>query len=301
MPGKIKQATDRSHLRELSRREFIGRIAGAGAVAAGANSGKTYGRRRRRRKPPPEPAGTVPNSAVLAEKNPALKPHSERPLTGSVAAENHNFAVTPNDRMFIRNNLLTPELDAAKHRLTVKGLVERELTFSLDELKKLLSGGEHAGNARVRGFRTRRLRSERERHAVAADRRHGLPEVDRRAPARRPAGRRHQARGGARRRAGRRFRRDRDRGARNPLDPLAKAMEENTLIAFGMNDGPLPKIHGYPLRLVVPGGWARRRPNGCTRSRLRRRSKARSWTAATECRGLLVRARRKNAGGSREH
>jgi DMSO/TMAO reductase YedYZ molybdopterin-dependent catalytic subunit len=30
-------------------------------------------------------------------------------------------------------------------------------------------------------------------------------------------------------------------------------MEENTLIAFAMNDVPLPKIHGYPMRLVVPG------------------------------------------------
>jgi DMSO/TMAO reductase YedYZ molybdopterin-dependent catalytic subunit len=35
--------------------------------------------------------------------------------------------------------------------------------------------------------------------------------------------------------------------------PLAKAMEENTLIAWNMNGGPLPKVHGYPLRLVVPG------------------------------------------------
>ena len=35
--------------------------------------------------------------------------------------------------------------------------------------------------------------------------------------------------------------------------PLAKAMDENTLIAWGMNDAPLPKVHGYPLRLVAPG------------------------------------------------
>ena len=37
--------------------------------------------------------------------------------------------------------------------------------------------------------------------------------------------------------------------------PLDKAMEAHTLVVFGMNDGPLPKIHGYPLRLMVPG-WA---------------------------------------------
>ena len=36
---------------------------------------------------------------------------------------------------------------------------------------------------------------------------------------------------------------------------LPKAMEEHTLIAWGMNGQPLPNIHGGPARLVVPG-WA---------------------------------------------
>ena len=35
--------------------------------------------------------------------------------------------------------------------------------------------------------------------------------------------------------------------------PLAKAMDENTLLAWEMNGAPLPRIHGFPLRLVVPG------------------------------------------------
>jgi DMSO/TMAO reductase YedYZ molybdopterin-dependent catalytic subunit len=35
--------------------------------------------------------------------------------------------------------------------------------------------------------------------------------------------------------------------------PLSKAMEENTLVAWAMNERPLPFVHGYPLRLVVPG------------------------------------------------
>lgn len=136
MSDKTSLLMETAAVPQLSRREFIARIAGTGvAVAAAGLPSELFAQAAEAPKPPADPAGTVPNSAVLAEKNPALKPHSERPLTGSVPAESHNFAVTPNDRMFIRNNLLTPDLDAGKHRLTIKGLVEREVSFSLDELK----------------------------------------------------------------------------------------------------------------------------------------------------------------------
>jgi DMSO/TMAO reductase YedYZ molybdopterin-dependent catalytic subunit len=35
--------------------------------------------------------------------------------------------------------------------------------------------------------------------------------------------------------------------------PLAKAMEEHSLIVFAMNGQPLPNAHGFPVRLVYPG------------------------------------------------
>jgi DMSO/TMAO reductase YedYZ molybdopterin-dependent catalytic subunit len=35
--------------------------------------------------------------------------------------------------------------------------------------------------------------------------------------------------------------------------PLAKAMEETTLVAYEMNGQPLPHFNGFPARLVVPG------------------------------------------------
>ncbi len=38
--------------------------------------------------------------------------------------------------------------------------------------------------------------------------------------------------------------------------PLAKAMDENTIIAHTMNGQPLPHFNGYPARLVVPGWTA---------------------------------------------
>ena len=36
--------------------------------------------------------------------------------------------------------------------------------------------------------------------------------------------------------------------------PIAKALQDETLIAFEMNGGPIPLAHGFPLRLVA-GGW----------------------------------------------
>lgn len=38
--------------------------------------------------------------------------------------------------------------------------------------------------------------------------------------------------------------------------PTAKALDQNTLIAFDMNGEPLPQWHGAPARLVVPGWTA---------------------------------------------
>lgn len=38
--------------------------------------------------------------------------------------------------------------------------------------------------------------------------------------------------------------------------PLAKAIDENTLIAFEMNGEPLPHWNGFPARLIIPGWTA---------------------------------------------
>ena len=44
-----------------------------------------------------------------------------------------------------------------------------------------------------------------------------------------------------------------DRDAISRGMPIAKALDEDTILAFRMNGQPIPLIHGYPLRLVVPG------------------------------------------------
>ena len=66
---------------------------------------------------------------------------------------------------------------------------------------------------------------------------------------------------------------------RRPL-PIAKALDD-VLIAWDMNGGPLPRDHGYPARLVVPGlgrdrqhQVARRAPGDHLASRTRRGTRA---------------------------
>ena len=241
------------YLQRNSRRDFLARLAAAGAVGTGIAGHQATAQDAI--KPPADPAGTVSNSAVMAEKMPGMTLHSERPLTGSVNADQHHFAATPNDRMFVRNNLLTPDIDAVKHRLTVKGSVHKEVSFSLDELRK---------NFPV-------VRTQAMLECAGAGRTGYVP---------RPSGTPWSVTGGmgcpvwngvrlrdVLRAAGLQNNAGHVAGQGGDFGviasaapvirsiPLDKAMEPHTLVVFGMNDGPLPKIHGYPLRLMVPG-WA---------------------------------------------
>jgi len=60
---------------------------------------------------------------------------------------------------------------------------------------------------------------------------------------------------------------------------IEKAMEPTTLVAYEMNGEPLPRRHGYPLRMIVPGLYGEKNPKWLTRiellnnqdARLRRR------------------------------
>jgi DMSO/TMAO reductase YedYZ molybdopterin-dependent catalytic subunit len=244
----------RNDIAHSGRREFVAGMAGAGALAVlGGTTVSALAQEKAVPKPPADPAGTVPNATVMAEKNAAMQMHSERPLTGSLPAEHHNYRVTPNDRMFIRNNHLTPDLAEASHRLSVKGLVDKELSFSMAELKKAFPAVTMQGMVECAG-------SGRSSYVPPASGTRWLPTGGMGCPAwtgvrlrdvLQAAGVKSNAvhvsgQGG-------------DFGVVATAAPvirsipMSKALEPDTLIAWGMNDGPLPKVHGFPLRLVVPG------------------------------------------------
>ena len=50
--------------------------------------------------------------------------------------------------------------------------------------------------------------------------------------------------------------------------PIAKALDEHTLIAFAINGAPLPAAHGFPARLLVPGWIGSSMQKWLTRIRL---------------------------------
>ncbi|MCS7101400.1 MAG: sulfite oxidase [Burkholderiaceae bacterium] len=239
------------------RRSFLTRTAGVGALVALADAPAFAQAPVQPSAPAPAPVpGTIPNAEVLKGKDMSVfRVHSERPLTGSVSAEHHDFDVTPTNRMFIRNNLLTPEIDAAKHRLTVKGLVERELTFSVEELKRNFKAVtiqamlECAGAGRTAYQPTPRGTPWSPTGGMGCPRWTGVRLADVLKAAGIRANAVHVAGQGA------------DFGevaTAAPVIrsiPVAKAMEPNTLIVWDMNGEPLPPVHGFPIRLLVPG-WA---------------------------------------------
>ena len=50
--------------------------------------------------------------------------------------------------------------------------------------------------------------------------------------------------------------------------PLAKAMDPTTLVAYEMNDRPLPQRHGFPVRIIVPGLYGEKNVKWIDRIRL---------------------------------
>jgi sulfite oxidase len=164
--------------------------------------------------------------------------------------------VTPTERFFTRSHAAFPQIDPATWRLEVTGMVERPRSFSLEELVRAFAPREVVATLVCAGLRrdeflafgplpgelpwgpdpvsTGRwggvsladlLRSA----GVASEACHvqmvGLDDVERH---------------------GHRF------GFGGSVD-LAKAMSGDVLLATELNGAPLPRAHGFPLRVVVPG------------------------------------------------
>jgi sulfite oxidase len=190
------------------------------------------------------------------DKHPDLIVRQQDPFNGGPPAERLLASfITPGDLFFVRNHGGVPAVDPGAWRLAVDGLVERPLSWSLDDLRNLPRATvtatlQCAGNRRQEMMAYKPIPDELPwgTEAVSNGEWSGVPlrEVLNAAGPRPEA--RHAAFTGLDDtvRHGHRF----NFGGSIPLD---KALAGEVLLADTLNGRPLPPVHGAPLRVVVPG------------------------------------------------
>ena len=198
---------------------------------------------------------------------------NERPLNAETPAHLLDDAITPTDRHFIRNNGVPPgNTDAAGWMLNIDGLVDRRMMLGIDDLKRKFDVVTRAlvlecgGNGRA-FFDPPAQGDPWTYGAVGCSEWTGVRLADVLKAAGVKANVVYTAHEGADTHLS-------GKPGKLPLSrgvPIAKAMDEHTLIAFAQNGKPIHPMNGAPLRLIV-SGW----PGSCsqkwlTRIRLRDR------------------------------
>ena len=176
---------------------------------------------------------------------------TERPLNYESVRSTFTTRITPVGRFYLRNHFDVPEVDVAKWRLQVKGLVDKPLSLSLADLRRMPQATveavlQCAGNGR--GLFTPHVPGVQWRYGAMGNAEWKgvrLKDVLARAAPKQDAA----------------F--VQVQGAERPtMDttpafiraiPLQKALHRDTLLALEMNGKPLAPNRGLPLRLVVPG------------------------------------------------
>lgn len=212
------------------------------------------------------PGGLIPVALANADvqidmhgKHPEVTLLEARPFTVEVPAHLLNDEVTPYDRLFVRNNGIVPEassIDVNKWTLVIDGEAMPEpKTYTLQDLKTKFKHHtyrlwiECGGNGRT-SFTPTPKGNQWTTGAIGCPEWTGVRLKD----VLKDAG--YDAKkavyvgyyGG-----------DTHLSGKPELDvisrgcPIEKAMMDETILAFGMNGGDIPLLHGHPLRLLVPG------------------------------------------------
>lgn len=201
-----------------------------GALAVGSVAAGTLGRiLLEKQRAPAVPASGIPSPEV-----PALLPSGADLATTDLSAAGLSPIVVPNADFYrIDTAFIPPTVDRATWRLKVTGLVDHPVELSYDELVSLPIieqfvtiacvsnevGGDLVGNAKWTGVALRDVLAMAGVQANA------------------------------------------DQLVGRSVDgftagmPVEWVMDESRvpMIAVGMNDEPLPRAHGYPARLIIPG------------------------------------------------
>ncbi|HYM00324.1 MAG TPA: molybdopterin-dependent oxidoreductase [Blastocatellia bacterium] len=140
--------------------------------------------------------------------------------------------ITPTSDFYeVSKNPSDPEVDEQRWRLEIRGLVESPISFTYDEIKNLpyvdqyatlecISnevGGSLIGNALWRGVQLKYILN-------SARLKPGVTKIVLRAI-----------------------------DGYSDSIPIDRALQDGTILAYLINQAPLPQSHGFPVRLIVPG------------------------------------------------
>ena len=189
---------------------------------------------------------------IIPGKN-GLSILNNRPLNAETPSHLLDDTITPNDRHFIRNNGLVPQIDATKWTLTVDGEVHTPLVLTLEQLKRFKQYTyalqiECGGNGRA-GFNPPAKGNQWTYGAIGCATYTGVKMRD----VLHSAGLKNSAVYTGYYGEDPHLSGDPNKIPISRGTPISKALDEHTLIAWEMNGQPLPALHGFPLRVVTPG------------------------------------------------
>ncbi|SEL36348.1 sulfite dehydrogenase (cytochrome) subunit SorA apoprotein [Roseovarius nanhaiticus] len=201
-------------------------------------------------------SGTTVEEIMAAKDGLVLM--NDRPLNMETPAHLLDADVTPYEHFFVRNNGMVPEtaldMDAEGWTLTIDGEVDTPLELSLDELKERFETVtqrlvlECGGNGRAY-FNPGASGNQWTTGAVACADWTGVRLSD----VLNAAGVKDSAVYTAHYGNDPHLSGDPDKDAISRGAPIDKAMAEGSMIAWEMNGEPIPAVHGFPLRVVIPG------------------------------------------------
>jgi DMSO/TMAO reductase YedYZ molybdopterin-dependent catalytic subunit len=149
---------------------------------------------------------------------------------------------TPNANFYVTSYSKTPKVDVAKWMLRIHGLVDQPLQFTYDDIKRLPSVNQNLTLECIGNPPDGRAISNAEWTGVML-----RPLLER-------AGVGHNAVYAVMRAAD---------GFSTGV-PVAEIMRGENWLAYLMNGVPLPPVHGYPLRLFIPGKYGMKQPKWLT-------------------------------------
>jgi sulfite oxidase len=164
--------------------------------------------------------------------------------------------MTPNELFFVRNHGAVPEVDPNDYRLCVDGLVKKPLELSLDAIHQnfehveIMATLQCAGNRRDELIEIAPIPNELPWSAGAIS--NAMWGGVRLSDVLHAAGVKAEAQHAAFTGLDEVSRQGKTFGFGGSI-PVDKALDEDTLLAYSMNGKPLTPVHGFPLRVIVPG------------------------------------------------